>query len=261
MKMLFSIMTKLIKTNISWKKRQRTALQVEERSKQSYIIAIEMLLLKIKEGKRIVSIEEKRAIEEYFNMLQEYYLSSTVLELIEKVLLEKLEPDTMELNENKEIYSRLEEKIWLYSEENITLLQNFYLASIRMKFNIAEMEKVNAFSKVAYKMVVYRIINAEVANIVPALDLLYALVVNNVITEMETNVLFMNLPRLMQDTAISSEDFEKEARHKLNCRSKICEIAREYYKRGERNRNLLEWKELTKNPNEFVEIRTIEFED
>ena len=71
----------------------------------------------------------------------------------------------------------------------------------------------------------------------------------------------MNLPRLMQDTAISSEDFEKEARHKLNCRSKICEIAREYYKRGERNRNLLEWKELTKNPNEFVEIRTIEFED
>ena len=258
---VFSIMTKLIKTNISWKKRQRTALQVEERSKQSYIIAIEMLLLKIKEGKRIVSIEEKRAIEEYFNMLQEYYLSSTVLELIEKVLLEKLEPDTMELNENKEIYSRLEEKIWLYSEENITLLQNFYLASIRMKFNIAEMEKVNAFSKVAYKMVVYRIINAEVANIVPALDLLYALVVNNVITEMETNVLFMNLPRLMQDTAISSEDFEKEARHKLNCRSKICEIAREYYKRGERNRNLLEWKELTKNPNEFVEIRTIEFED
>lgn len=67
-------------------------------------------------------------------------------------------------------------------------------------------------------------------------------------------------PRLMKDTTIGVEDFEKEARHKLNCRREICVIVSEYYKKGERNNNVLEWMELTKNSNEFVEIRNIEFE-
>lgn len=94
----------------------------------------------------------------------------------------------------------------------------------------------------------------------PVLWLLYALVVNNIIVERETKLLFINLPRLMKDTTIGVEDFEKEARHKLNCRREICVIVSEYYKKGERNNNVLEWMELTKNSNEFVEIRNIEFE-
>ena len=94
----------------------------------------------------------------------------------------------------------------------------------------------------------------------PILRLLYALVVNNISTEYEKNVLFINLPRLMEKTAIRVEDFEKEARNKINCRVEICVIAREYYKSGERNNNLLEWRKLTENMDEFVEIRNIEFE-
>lgn len=43
-------------------------------------------------------------------------------------------------------------------------------------------------------------------------------------------------------------------------RREICVIVSEYYKKGERNNNVLEWMELTKNSNEFVEIRNIEFE-
>ena len=109
-------------------------------------------------------------------------------------------------------------------------------------------------------MVVYRVINIEISNIMPILRLLYALVVNNISTEYEKNVLFINLPRLMEKTAIRVEDFEKEARNKINCRVEICVIAREYYKSGERNNNLLEWRKLTENMDEFVEIRNIEFE-
>ena len=67
----------------------------------------------------------------------------------------------------------------------------------------------------------------------PVLRLLYALVVNNIIVERETKLLFINLPRLMKDTTIGVEDFEKEARHKLNCRREICVIVSEYYKKGE----------------------------
>lgn len=64
-KKIFSVMTKLIKTNIDRKNDQQTAFQIEERSKQSYRIAVGLLLLKIKK-KEIISIEEKEVIEEYF---------------------------------------------------------------------------------------------------------------------------------------------------------------------------------------------------
>ena len=63
---------------------------------------------------------------------------------------------------------------------------------------------------------------------------------------------------LMENTTIKMEDFEEEARNKLNCRREIGEIAGEFYKRGERNKSVLSWIELTKNPEEFVEIRNIE---
>ena len=88
-KKIFSVMTKLIKTNIDRKNDQQTAFQIEERSKQGYRIAVGLLLLKIKK-KEIISIEEKEVIEEYFKTLQEYYNASNVLEFIEKLLLEKL---------------------------------------------------------------------------------------------------------------------------------------------------------------------------
>lgn len=251
-KKIFSVMTKLIKTNIDRKNDQQIAFQIEERSKQSYRIAVGLLLLKIKK-KEIISIEEKEVIEEYFKTLQEYYNASNVLEFIEKLLLEKF-------NFSEDIYTNMEEKLWLHSEEDINLLQIFYLETSRIKINIKQMKRFGTFSNMVYQMAIYRIINTEISNVMPVLWLLYALVVNNIIVERETKLLFINLPRLMKDTTIGVEDFEKEARHKLNCRREICVIVSEYYKKGERNNNVLEWMELTKNSNEFVEIRNIEFE-
>ena len=163
-------------------------------------------------------------------------------------------------NFSEDIYTNMEEKLWLHSEEDINLLQIFYLETSRIKINIKQMKRFGTFSNMVYQMAIYRIINTEISNVMPVLWLLYALVVNNIIVERETKLLFINLPRLMKDTTIGVEDFEKEARHKLNCRREICVIVSEYYKKGERNNNVLEWMELTKNSNEFVEIRNIEFE-
>ena len=166
-------------------------------------------------------------------------------------------------NNNSITYKYIEnmkEKLWLHSEEDINLLQIFYLETSRIKIDIKQMKRFGTFSNMVYQMAIYRIINTEISNVMPVLRLLYALVVNNIIVERETKLLFINLPRLMKDTTIGVEDFEKEARHKLNCRREICVIVSEYYKKGERNNNVLEWMELTKNSNEFVEIRNIEFE-
>ncbi|MFR2171469.1 MAG: hypothetical protein ACLS54_12650 [Anaerostipes hadrus] len=57
---IFSAMTKLIRTNIHWKKNLSIEFKIEERSNQSYRIAIDLLLLKIKEKKKRISIKEKR---------------------------------------------------------------------------------------------------------------------------------------------------------------------------------------------------------
>ncbi|MFR2171468.1 MAG: hypothetical protein ACLS54_12645 [Anaerostipes hadrus] len=154
----------------------------------------------------------------------------------------------------------MEEKLWLYSEDDIKLLQIFYLEISRIKININKMKRFHDFSKSVYQMIIYKIINTEISNIMPGLRLLYALVVNNVIVEKEAKVLFINLPKLMKNTTIKVNDSEKEALHKLNCRREICIIASEYYKKGKRDGNILEWMELTKNTDEFVEIRNIKFE-
>ena len=251
---IFESMTKLIRTNIHWKKTLSATLKVEERSKQSYRIAIGVLFLKIKEQKKTFSREETKVIKKYFKALQEYYVDSSILEFIEKAFLERFKL-------KKDIYIKMEEKIWMYSENDIRLLEIFYLESSRMKINIDKMKSLCDFSKSIYQMVVYKIVNTEISNnIMPALQLLYVLVMNDIIVEKEAKVLFINIPKLMKDTTIKVEDSEKEARHKLNCRREICMIASEYYKKGKRNSNILEWKKLTKNTNEFVEIRNIRFE-
>lgn len=139
-------MTKLIRTNIYWKENQHTAYQIKERNKQSYRIAIGLLLLKIKQKNQFRW--KKNVIEEYFKALQEYYLSSNVLAVIEKVLLENLEQKHEKSNQEKDIYASMEEKIWLYSEEDIMLLQIFYLEISRMKFAIEKTENLKFFRRV-----------------------------------------------------------------------------------------------------------------
>ena len=116
-KRIFSVMTKLIQTNIDWKNDQQTAFQIEERSKQSYRIAVGLLLLKIKK-KEIISIEEKEVIEEYFKTLQEYYNASNVLEFIEKLLLEKF-------NFSEDIYIQMWKKNYVSILKKILIYYRF----------------------------------------------------------------------------------------------------------------------------------------
>lgn len=255
---LFSVMTKLVKANIHWKNDSSAVFQIELRSRQSYRIAVRSLLLRIKEQKRLIIPEERKAIEDYFEILQKYYCDSNVPQFIGKVLLGILENE-FKINDKSKVYMKMEENLWLCSEDDIKLLRFFYSDYSEMGYDIKKIEKLNDFSKMVYQMVVYKIINTEVDSIRPALQLLYELIGNGINTEEETKRLFINLPRLMEETTIRTEDLEGKALHKLNCRREICIIAREFYKKGKRDKNIVEWKELTQNPNEFVEIRNIKF--
>lgn len=109
-------------------------------------------------------------------------------------------------------------------------------------------------------MVVYKIINVSTDYLFLPLQLLYALVINDILTENDTQVLILNFPRLLQDTKIKKEDSEEIALYKLKCRREICIIAKEFYIRGRREDEILEWKNITNDQEEFVEIRNIEFD-
>lgn len=63
-------------------------------------------------------MEEKNVIEEYFKALQEYYLSSNVLAVIEKVLLENLEQKHEKSNQEK-IYMQVWKKKYGYIRKRI----------------------------------------------------------------------------------------------------------------------------------------------
>ena len=73
-------------------------------------------------------------------MLQDYYVDSNVLGFIGKVMPEKLEEPLKKSNLKKDIYIDMEEKLWLYSEDDIKLLQIFYLEISRIKININKMK-------------------------------------------------------------------------------------------------------------------------
>ena len=61
---------------------------------------------------------------------------------------------------------------------------------------------------------------------------------------------------------MTQEDFDKIIEITDNERVWVGdEIAKEYYKLGYRHENILKWKELTNDTNEFIEIRNIRFED
>ena len=255
---LFSVMTKVIEANIHWKNNSTAAFQIEQRSRQSYRIAVRALLLRIKQQKRLIIAEERKMIEDYFDILQKYYCDSNVPQFVGKVLLGMLENE-FKINDQSKEYMKMEETLWLCSEDDIKLLRFFYSDYSEMGCDIKKIEKLNDFSKIVYQMVVYKIINTELDSIRPALQLLYELIGNGINTEEETKRLFINLPRLMEETTIRTEDLEGKALHKLNCRREICIIAREFYKKGKRDKNIVEWKELTQNSNEFVEIRNIKF--
>lgn len=244
---VFLIMTNLVQACEYWGKNSHTKLQADERIEGVYRIAVDMLLLKIKENKRMNSNEEMQ-IEAYFKALQEYYESIYVLPFIEHILMQHEE------------FDEDMRKIWLCSEKDIKLLRLFYFECNRMQFNITEKAQLYDFSKVIYQIVVYKIINVSTDYLFLPLQLLYALVINDILTENDTQVLILNFPRLLQDTKIKKEDSEEIALYKLKCRREICIIAKEFYIRGRREDEILEWKNITNDQEEFVEIRNIEFD-
>lgn len=77
----------------------------------------------------------------------------------------------------------------------------------------------------------------------------------------DVDLLVSELERLDNKTEIGKDDSEEEAINKLRNRMWSCQNAKSLYHKGIKHKNILVWDKISKNKDEFVEIRKIEFND
>jgi len=189
-----------------------------------------------------------------------YYSNSCLLKYLSLILLNNFYDDQRDDRFNN-IYKLIEEELWSCSDEDLIILFEFYSMSKKMNFNFKRVKKFKYFTNMVYQMIIYKIININVVDKRLPLNLLEVLLINGIEEKKSSIQLFKNLSRIEKSTQIEWNESEDKALNKLASRIEICNIAKEYYKLGYRHENILKWKELTNDTNEFIEIRNIEFDN
>lgn len=220
-------------------------------------IAVGLLLLKTKNDQMTISSEELNLVTKYFEMLKEYYQNSHVIDFIASFLISMGYRNKKSTN----MFTQSNDCLWGLDNIDFKLLTIFYNELKRYHIYSNDFGELKKYSNKFYQMTIYRIVNVDYNRMLPALKLLESLLLNHVMPQKETKRLFFNLPELMKLTTINSTDSEKDARNKLNCRIQLCKIVKLYYKQGRKHKNILAWKELTKDSKEFSEIRRIDFDE
>lgn len=254
---LFTKMIQLLEKNIEWEKNSISKFDIEERTSQSLQIAVGLLLLKTKNDQMTISSEELNLVTKYFEMLKEYYQNSHVIDFIASFLISMGYRNKKSTN----MFTQSNDCLWELDNIDFKLLTIFYNELKRYHIYSNDFGELKKYSNKFYQMTIYRIVNVDYNRMLPALKLLESLLLNHVMPQKETKRLFFNLPELMKLTTINSTDSEKDARNKLNCRIQLCKIVKLYYKQGRKHKNILVWKELTKDSKEFSEIRRIDFDE
>lgn len=254
---LFTEMIQLLEKNIEWETNSTSKFEIEERTSQSLQIAIGLLLLKIKNDQMTISSLELNLVMKYFEMLKEYYQNSHVIDFIASFLISMGYRNKKSTN----MFTQNNDCLWKLDNIDFKLLKIFYDELKQYHIYSNDFDGLEKYSNKFYQMTIYRIVNVDCNHMLPALKLLESLLLNHVMTPTETKRLFFNLPGLMKLTTINSTDSEKDARNKLNCRIQLCKIVKLYYKQGRKHKNILAWKDLTKDSKEFSEIRRIDFDE
>ncbi|WP_448909273.1 SIR2 family NAD-dependent protein deacylase [Holdemanella biformis] len=254
---LFTEMIQLLEKNIEWEINSISKFDIEERTSQSLQIAIGLLLLKIKNDQMTISSEELNVVTKYFEKLKEYYQNSHVIDFIASFLISMGYRNKKSTN----MFTQRNDCLWELDNIDFKLLKIFYDELKQYHIYSNDFDELKKYSNRFYQMTIYRIVNVDYNRLLPALKLLESLLLNHVMPQKETKRLVFNLLGLMKLTTINSTDSEKDARNKLNCRIQLCKIVKLYYIQGRKHKNILAWKDLTKDSKEFSEIRRIDFDE
>lgn len=243
----FEVLTNLVSTNQTWV--QRDQPNASERIRQSFLIAVGLLILR--ESNNIdLSKVEKENVHAYFGALREVYNNSIAIDMTEACFVDDTKFD----------FEEFQNKIWLIDEQELGLFKDFYDALYINNFRLQNNDILLKCSDILFKISIYRVISSEILHSMSALKLCYALIKNEIVLEIEVQTLLACLLKLKDETAIKQTDSEQEALYKLRCRIISCKIAKELYVRGVKSDIIYEWKRISENENEFIEIRNIVFD-
>lgn len=243
----FEVLTNLVSTNQTWV--QRDQPNVSERIRQSFLIAVGLLILRERNNTGLYKTE-KENVQAYFGALREVYNNSRAIDMTEACFVDDAKFDFEEFQNN----------IWLIDEQELGLFKDFYDALYINNFRLQNIDILLKCSDILFKISIYRVISGEILHNMSALKLCYALIKNEIVLEIEVQTLLACLLKLKDETAIKQTDSEQEALYKLRCRIISCKIAKELYVRGVKSDIIDEWKRISENENEFIEIRNIVFD-
>lgn len=245
---VFEVMNNLVLTNFKLVKKSQP--NANERIRQSFLIAVGLFILRCSK-KNDLSKKEQKKVLEYFAALKDVYRNSGVVEMIESCLLGNV----------KIVMEDFRKDIWLCDDQGLSLLKDFYDVFYINNFNLKDNDIIFDYANLVFEISVYKAIACDIFHVIPSLKLCYSLVQNDISSETELKVLIASLPKFQDETVILKFDSEQEAIYKLKCRIITCKIAKELYSKGIREESIMQWKAVSEDKNEFIEIRNIKFED
>lgn len=243
----FEVMENLVQKNVFWIEKEQ--FDAKERVRQSFMLAIGLLVL-CKKEKIVLKKEEKEKVQDYFNALKKVYGESFVFEIVLSCFINE-----SDILSNKKI----KKAIWLANNDEIGLARDFYDILWANKYSIED-DLISECTDLIFEAVAYKMLNSRDVELEKILLLLYSLLKNGIFLENELQILDAGLLKLIDETHIDEEDSEQDALSKLKCRIKACQIAEELYSKGVKIGAIDEWKLISQNENEFIEVRRIAFE-
>lgn len=243
---VFGIMTNLVLTNSKWVKKNQP--NTNERIRQSFQIAVGLLIQRCSNINVLSKREQDKAFE-YFAVLKNVYRNSGFIEMIESCLMGNV----------KILLEDFRKDIWLCDDQGLSLLKDFYDVLYVNNFNLKDKDIIFDYANLVFESSLYRAITCNIFHAIPSLQLCYSLMQNDILPEIELKVLIASLPKLQEETVILKNDTEQEAIYRLKCRIITCKIAKELYVKGIREESIMQWKKVSEDRNEFIEIRNIKF--
>lgn len=248
MKETFDVMNKLVIANVSWIKREQ--YEAKERIRQSFMIAVGLVCL-YKNSELVLKAEEKEAIKSYYESLREAYDDSLIIKMI----------IAQWINGEKMSDEVLEKELLLSGNEDLELLRDFYDILRACNYSLETDEEMLHNTNVIFSAVAYKMLSGDFVDCISTLNLYYALLKNEEYQIKKVGIVDAYLFKLVDETKINGKDSEQVALQKLKCRLKACLIAKELHLKDIGEEGVYRWKMLSQCEEEFMEIRSVCFED
>ena len=239
---VFKVLKKYVKKNKRWM--FKVNLEALDKIRMSFLLLTLIVIKKMDYG---FSKKEKKAVLDLEKSIETIY-NSPVLDLFKADCLGR-EKEPISL-------SNLEVRLWLSNKADMVLIKDYYVALKSSGIPLKNFKKSYEFWNNVLRFVVYKMLGEE-SNLLEALKICWALLQFRIPEDEELLLLTSALERLTNSTIVLKGEEEQKAIYKIYCRSISSQIAHFLFQNECRDKEVLHWKKIGEDSNEFMEIRRI----